>query len=77
MKRISCACLYQILHFILDPSLEVAEAKSKVKQEVESYKMAISDNVQILNEINNPDGTIFKVRRKVSGYLVGCYFDLS
>lgn len=76
MKRISCACLYQTLHFILDPSLEVAEAKSKVKQEVESYKMAAGDNVQILNETNNSDGTVFiEVRKKVSGYPVGRYFD--
>lgn len=76
MKRISSACLYQTLHFILDPSLEESEARAKVKQEVESYKLAAGDNVQILNETNNLDGTVFiEVRKKVSGYPVGRYFD--
>lgn len=76
MKRISSACLYQTLHFILDPGLENTEARSKVCSEVESYKAAAGSNIQILKEQNLQDGSVLlEVRKRVSGYPVGSYFD--
>ena len=76
MKRIFAACQYQTLGFILDPSLDIEEAKSRVLKEVETYKSTLGDNGQILNEIYNEDGTVvLEVRKKVSGYSIGKYFN--
>lgn len=76
MKRISSACLYQTLHFILDPSLENTEAKTRVCNEVEGYKAAAGSSIQILKEQELQDGSVLlEVRKKVSGYPVGNYFD--
>lgn len=76
MKRISSACLLQTFHFVLDPTLEETLAKYKVKQEVEKYKLDFKDTVKIVNEEHLNDGTIILcVKKKVSGYSIGNYFD--
>ncbi len=76
MKRVSSACLYQTLHFILDPAISNDDARAKVCDEVEAYKAASKDTAQILEERTESDGSIIlKVRKKVSGYPVGSYFD--
>lgn len=76
MKRIACACLYQTLHFILDQNLPEEEALQRVKEEVKAYKEQAADRYQILDEEEQKDGTIMlKVRKKVSGYPIGDYFN--
>lgn len=76
MKRVKAACLYQTLVFLLDPNVSKDISLKKVKWEVEAYKDKAKDNVQILDEIHNEDGTvIIKIRKKVSGYEIGDYFD--
>lgn len=76
MKRVNSACLYQTLNFILDPNVSKEDAIKKVSSELEQYKNNIGTNIQILNEIKNSDGSItLEVRKKVSGYSIGNYFD--
>ena len=76
MKRIASACTCQTLHFILDPALDVEEAKLRVKQEVNFYKESMKDKIKVLSETSNPDGTVFlELRKVVSGYPIGKYFD--
>lgn len=76
MKRISSACLLQTLHFVLDPNLDEALAKDKVKQEVDKYKVDFKDSIKVVNEEYLNDGTIIlSVKKKVSGYSIGNYFD--
>ena len=76
MKRVTSACLLQILHFVLDPNLEKTLAKEKVKQEVEKYKLDFKDTAKIVKEEYLNDGTIvLSVKKKVSGYSIGNYFD--
>lgn len=76
MKRIASACTCQTLHFILNPALDIEEAKLRVKQELENYKETMKDKIKILSEVLNDDGTvILKLRKVVSGYPIGNYFD--
>jgi hypothetical protein len=76
MKRVTSACLLQILHFVLDPNLEKTLAKEKVKQEVEKYKLDFKDTAKIVKEEYLNDGTIIlSVKKMVSGYPIGNYFD--
>ena len=76
MKRVKAACLYQTISFILDPNFPTEIAIDKVKCEVATYKQKAGSNVQILKEIHNDNGSLeIKVRKTVSGYSVGNYFD--
>lgn len=76
MKRVQSACLYQTLNFILDPNVPKEDAIKKVSSELEQYKNNIGTNIQILNEIKNSDGSVtLEVRKKVSGYSIGNYFN--
>lgn len=76
MKRVQAACLYQTLVFLLDPNVDREIALKKVKWETEAYKAKASDVLQILSETVNEDGSVtIKIRKKVSGYEVGNYFD--
>ena len=76
MKRVKAACLYQTISFILDPSVPVEMAIDKVKYEVATYKAKAGSNLQILKEIQNEDGSVeIEVRKSVSGYSVGNYFN--
>ncbi len=76
MKRVKAACLYQTITFLLDPSVEKQIALDKVKSEVSNYKSNINSNMQILKETCNDDGSVeIEVRKAVSGYSVGNYFD--
>ena len=76
MKRGKSACLYQTLFFILDPKVSKEEALSKVQTEVEVYKKKANSDIQILNETINEDGSVeIQIRKKVSEYSVGNYFD--
>ena len=76
MKRVKAACLYQTISFILDPSIPTEVAISKVNAEYASYKENVGSNLQILKEIKHDDGSIeIEVRKSVSGYSVGKYFD--
>lgn len=76
MKRVKSACLYQTLVFILDPKVSKEEALSKVQTEVEVYKKKANSDIQILNETINEDGSVeIQIRKKVSEYSVGNYFD--
>jgi hypothetical protein len=61
---------------VLDPNLEENEAREKVKSEVEKYKTDFYDTAKIVNEEHLSNGTIIlSVKKKVSGYHVGDYFD--
>ncbi len=76
MKRVKAACLYQTICFILDPSVDKEIALEKVKNEVTVYKANLGTHIQILNEIINDDGSVeLEVRKTVSGYSIGKYFD--
>jgi hypothetical protein len=76
MKRIKAACLYQTISFILDPSVPKEITIDKVKFEVANYKAKLNSNVQILKETHNDDGSVeIEVRKAVSGYSVGHYFN--
>ena len=77
MKRVKSACLYQTLSFLLDPNVSKEEALKKVAYEIANYKANVDgSNIQILNETENPDGSVeIQVRKKVSGYSIGNYFD--
>lgn len=76
MKRIKSACLYQTVTFILDPNVTKEEALKKVESEVNNYKAKAGFSLQILKETKNNDGSIeLEVRKKVSGYSIGNYFD--
>lgn len=76
MKRIASACTCQTLHFILDPSLSVEEAKKRVKEEVKLYQETMKDKIKIVSLIENSDGTyILELKKIVSGYPIGKYFD--
>ncbi len=76
MKRVQSACLTQTLHFILDPSLEKEEAIKRVEEEVVAYKNKMESMIKVLREEKREDGTIIiEVKKKVSGYSVGKYFD--
>lgn len=76
MKRVQSTCLYQTLNFILDPNVPKEDAIKKVSSELEQYKNNIGTNIQILNEIKNSDGSVtLEVRKKVSGYSIGNYFN--
>lgn len=76
MKRVVSACLYQTLHFVLDPHYSKEEALEKVTEEVKKYKEQENDKMQIIEEVKYKDGTILlKVKKKVSGYPTGEYFE--
>lgn len=76
MKRIHSACLLQTLHFMLDPNVEHDEAIKKVNLEVINFKNSKKDSMKILSETKLDDGSyILKLKKKVSGYSVGNYFD--
>ncbi|MGM9972405.1 MAG: hypothetical protein ACI35W_08345 [Anaeroplasmataceae bacterium] len=76
MKRVQSACLLQTLHFILDPNVTKEEAIEKVKAEVAHYKANNVDNVMILREETLSDGTVILcIKKKVSGYSIGNYFN--
>lgn len=76
MKRVKAACLYQTLTFCLDPNYPKDEALEKVKNEVKAYKLKKGPNLQILDEKLNEDGSVeIEVRKAVSGYSLGKYFD--
>lgn len=76
MKRVLSACLYQTIHFILDERFSKEEALLKVNEEVKKYKEQFKDAVQILKEETMEDGTVkLSIRKKVSGYPIGEYFD--
>lgn len=76
MKRIACSCLLQTLNFILDPSLSKEEALERVNSEVKNYKQAFSDNIKIVSETTNSDGSVtLSIKKKVSGYDIGHYFE--
>lgn len=76
MKRVVSACLYQTLHFIPDPALPREEAIRKVQEEFTKYKAETGDRIQILEERHPEDGSVrLSIRKKVSGYPVGEYFD--
>ena len=48
MKRVVSACLYQTLHFVLDPHYSKEEALEKVTEEVKKYKEQENDKMQII-----------------------------
>lgn len=76
MKRVKAACLYQTLTFCLDPNYPKDEALEKVKNEVKAYKLNEGPKLQILSEKANEDGSVeMEVRKAVSGYSLGKYFD--
>ena len=76
MKRIKAACLYQTVTFLLDPNVTRGEALKKVESEVNNYKAKAGSSIQILKETKNDDGSVeLEVRKKVSGYAIGSYFD--
>ncbi len=76
MKRIQSACLMQTLHFILDPNVPSEEAIKKVILEVANYKNSAKDSVRISSEKTLEDGSvILSIKKKVSGYDIGNYFD--
>ena len=76
MKRIASACTCQTLNFILDPTLESEEAKAKVKEEVKIYLDTMKDKIKVVSLVENPDGTyILELKKVVSGYPIGKYFD--
>lgn len=76
MKRVKSACMYQTLSFILDPTVPVEIASEKVRYEVAKYKANAGENLQILKETHFEDGSVeIEVRKSVSGYSVGNYFD--
>lgn len=76
MKRVKSACLYQTISFLLDPSVDKEIALEKVKNEVLAYKSNATSNMQLLKETHNDDGSVeIEVRKAVSGYSVGNYFD--
>ena len=76
MKRVKAACLYQTISFILDPNVSKEEAIQKVNNEVANYKSKAGANLQILNEVHNDDGSVeIEVRKTVSGYSIGKYFN--
>lgn len=60
---------------MLDPNISKEEAILKVSNEVLNYKMKVGNNLQILNETYNEDGTVeIEVKKAVSGYPTGKYF---
>lgn len=76
MKRVSSSCLLQTLSFVLDPNVSKEEAIEKVKYEVEHYKQEYSNNIKIISEVTNSDGSvILSIKKKVSGYDIGRYFE--
>lgn len=76
MKRIKSACLLQTVSFILDPNVSREIALRKVKDEVASYKAKAGTTLQILKETVNEDGSVdIEIRKKVSSYSIGNYFD--
>lgn len=75
MKRVISACLYQTLHFILDPHYSKEEALEKVENEVKKYKEQDASKVKILEEVKYDDGSVLlKIKKSVSGYSTGEYF---
>ena len=77
MKRVKAACLYQTISIILDPAVPKEIAVEKVLYEVEKYKAGAGEKLQILKETLYDDGSVeLEVRKTVSGYSVGNYFDL-
>ena len=76
MKRVTSSCLFQILHFVLDPHYSKEEALDKIKKEVEDYKNQDSSIVRIISEEVFDDGSvILKIKKRVSGYPTGEYFE--
>lgn len=76
MKRIKSACLYQTVTFLLDPNVTRGEALKKIESEISNYKAKAGSSLQILKETKNDDGSVeLEVRKKVSGYQIGKYFD--
>lgn len=76
MKRVISACLYQTLHFVLNPHYSKEEALQKVEEEIKNYKEQDADKVRILEEIKYDDGSVvLKIKKKVSGYPTGEYFE--
>ncbi len=77
MKRIKEACMLQTLVFIPDPSYPLDEALAKVEAEYKNYKANVDPNkVIIVSDKKNNDGSYeIKVKKTVSGYEAGEYFD--
>lgn len=76
MKRVLSACLYETIHFILDERFSKDEALSKVYNELQNYKEQFKDKIQILSEEKLNDGSvILSIRKIVSGYPIGDYFE--
>lgn len=76
MKRINSACLFQTIHFVLDPNVDRNIAISKVNSEVLAYEENTSDSIKILSkEILKDSSVVLCVKKKVSGYPIGKYFD--
>lgn len=76
MKRVKSQCTLQTLHFMLDPTVPQELAIKKVEQELAEYKAKAGANVKILNETKLEDSSVLlEVKKKVSGYDVGDYFN--
>ncbi len=76
MKRIQSQCIFQTLHFMLDPTVSQAEAIKKVELELAHYKENAGKAIKIVYEEKLEDGSvILEVKKKVSGYSVGKYFN--
>ena len=76
MKRVLSAWLYETIHFILDERFSKDEALSKVYNELQNYKEQFKDKIQILSEEKLNDGSVILfIRKIVSGYPIGDYFE--
>ena len=76
MKRIHSACMYQTLHFMLDPTVSPEEGRKKVIFEVKAYKDGINGkDAQLISEEKQADGSVLlEVRKRIGSYPVGKYF---
>ena len=73
MKRVTSSCLFQTLHFVLDSHYSKEEALDKVKKEVEDYKN--QDSSIVSEEVFDDGSVILKIKKRVSGYPTGEYFE--
>ena len=71
MKRVTSSCLFQTLHFVLDPHYSKEEALDKVKKEVEDYKNQDSSIVRIISEEVFDNGSvILKIKKELVDILL-------
>ncbi|MBQ8845283.1 MAG: hypothetical protein IJ008_04660 [Clostridia bacterium] len=76
MKRAKSQCTLQTLHFMLDTAVPQEDAIKKVIFEVKDYKNKAGESIKIISETNLDYGSIImEVKKKVSGYDIGNYFD--